>query len=180
MREFRREFIKYIRGFFDFIIHMIAIAQNDPELKKELDELSEERMQNIKDYEQEISKKFSFDDHRHLNESGITLTNDHIEVNSPNMCINTNDNGVIKMENGIILIGNERIKIHHPNKNYSKEKMEYDKRLQDAKIKTLRDSELNKIMATKPKRRISCGPFHPSRLPINVLEQLCKEGRIQT
>ncbi len=95
---------------------MIAIAKNDPELKKELDELLEKRMQNIKDYEQEISNKFTIGNQRHLNEPGKTLTNDHIVVNcEPNTYINTNDKGVIKMENGIILIGNERIKIHHPN-----------------------------------------------------------------
>ena len=173
--DFLKEYNENITGLFKFMNYIRAIVENDSELKQEYEIILRNLKKGRDDYENMIITQYNTKINQLHKLSGeVQIGNGESNVNT----ITEDHRGALP--NGIILIGNERVKIRLTNKDYETERIRYEKLLQDANLKGVSRQEIYKIKKIEPKKRIICGPFHPSRLPFNVLEQLCKEGKIQT
>lgn len=112
-REIKVEFEKYIPHYFRFLGIIETITDNDPELRKEYDELLKHRHEARQNYEKRIEEEY-------LNKKGLTPNHQHNFNSNKNNCnlpeTGTKGNDDVIMDNGILEVGNELIRICHSTK----------------------------------------------------------------
>jgi hypothetical protein len=164
--KFWTEFFDYIHYFFFFRSLIISsVILNNSELTEKLKRILEEKKIDREDYKKEMIHQYLAQ--RQLSQNQIQnfslSQNDNIANEKEK---NSIDNNSVKndllMDNGITIVGDQRIRIHHSNPNYKREMQQYS------------DHPLNQ----KPKRKWSCGPFQPHELPRWKVEEMRREGKL--
>jgi hypothetical protein len=174
--SFAKDFDEYAGYFFDFYIAILRIIKNDPELKEEYETILKEKKISRENYEKKIKQDYlnSIGQRKELSgennsdwvpppqgEKCSTISN---EVSSK-----AYDN-IRVLDNGILEVGLERIKVNHSNPNYEKEMQEFDKL-------SKRDKERLRIEEKKPRKNTTC-VFNPFLLPIDIRQKLHEEGEV--
>jgi hypothetical protein len=95
------------------------------------------------------------------NQSFSLSQNDNI-ANEKNGIDNNSLKNDSVMDNEIIKVGDERIRIHHSNLNYKREMQQFN----------------DGLLEQKPRRKWSCGPFYPYKLPSAKVEELRRKGKL--
>jgi hypothetical protein len=110
IEKYMTEFKIYVPYYSHFLGLIGAIIDDDLELKAEWEKLVKQREISIKDYEKRIEEEY-------LNKTGLVLD----DREKPNSIDNTYDNtkavtkryNDVVMDNGIIEVGNELVRIYH-------------------------------------------------------------------
>lgn len=157
----------FIIDFFEFLEYVDRMAQKDPELRIEWERIKEDKKQGRLNYWNRINEGT-----KHA-ASSLTTT----------------------LDNKLISFKSEVIRIYHGyNPNYKSELRNYRLKLSDLheqlravsypnqneerrnKIK----EEIRRLKESKPKQKDQCGPFHPSKLPIEVIDRLRNQHKLRT
>ena len=140
--KFWEDFIYYCRYFFKFRKLIIHLIKMDPELTEEYQKILQQNEKNNNIYVKKILEEHfeRMEQKQHDVDRSNDVNNDHFKVST---------------------VGPERIRIHHSNPNYQREKDEFN----------------NGLRKEKPKRKKSC-TFSPSLLPIDVRIKLHKELKV--
>lgn len=99
------------------------------------------------------------------------------------------------LENGLLSIKSEVIRVYHGyNPNYKNEIRDYELRLgalkkeldlvsypnQNEVRRKQIFQEIKTLEKSKPKQKEHCGPFHPSRFPLEIIESLRDRRKLRT
>ena len=110
VKKYMTEFKTYLPHYFHFLGVLYAIADSDPDLKLECEKLMKQRELCLQDYEERIKEKY-------LNKKGLMLNDqqnlDSIESTYVNTKAAAKISDGVMMDNGIIEVGNELIRISH-------------------------------------------------------------------
>jgi hypothetical protein len=137
---FWQDYFYYVPYFFKFLKSMHLLIEKDPELKAEYSRILEDN-----NYENEATIEKMLEGHTKVLQHKLLDDNTTYSVNDRDdyyLGANNDDFKAVK-------IGQERIRIHHSNKNFKKEMLEFK----------------NGSRKEKPKKKISC-TFNPFLLPI--------------
>jgi hypothetical protein len=160
--------------FLDFCNTILCIIENDSELKEEHEKILKEKEISRENYEKKIQEEYlnsiSIRQHRQLppredNSNEAFPTQEEKCITASNAIGSKADDNVRMLDNRVVEVGLERIRIHHSNPNYKKEMDEFEKWLRED-----REGE-------EPRKKITC-TFSPSLLPINIREKLYREGEL--
>jgi hypothetical protein len=194
--EYHQKFKQMIPHYGRFMSFIHTMIENDPQLNNEHNIILQNRDQGQMDYEKRILERMPLKD-MSLSELCYSLVGKNLNNNNaiaaqlPISDDNNSKTGITKLlDNGTILYETEKISIYHSNPNYKNEVREFTSTLAILKdrlrhpllIPQEREkllTEIKEFKASKPKRKIHCGPFHPSKLPIEVIERLRKEGKLR-
>jgi hypothetical protein len=159
--------LRFMIDFFEFLKYIERTAQKDPELRIEWDRIKEDKKQGRFNYWKRINEGT-----KHADSSITTI-----------------------LDNKLISFKSEVIRIYHGyNPNYKSEIRDYrlkladlHKQLHTVSYPTQNENRRNKIKeeikrleASKPKQKDQCGPFHPSKLPIEVIDSLRNQRKLCT
>jgi len=150
--KFWQDYFYYSPYFFSYLKFIHRLIKRDPELKAEYNMILEG---DHKDNDTTINRMLE----EHINSMQQKLLDENTASNIKNKndyYLGTN-NDDFKAEK----IGQERIRIHHSNKNHQNEMEEFK----------------NGLRKEKPKKKISC-TFSPSLLPMDIRIKLHKEGKV--
>ena len=80
------------------------------------------------------------------------------------------DDNIRVLDNGILEVGLERIRVHHSNPNYQKEMQEFEKlsKMGQRAVKSRKK---------QPRKKTTC-IFSPFELPVDKIEKLQAEGKV--
>jgi hypothetical protein len=163
--SFFKDFYEYIPYFVDFYIAILYIIENDPELKEEYEKILKEKAISSENYEEKIKQGY------------INSLSQPRQSSNQIQCITGSNKGDVKLpqnvrmlDNGILEVGLERIKVDHSNPNYKEETEEFEK------LSKL-DRERLRGEKKQPRKKTTC-IFSPFELPVDKIEKLQAEGKV--
>ena len=131
--SFFKEFSDYFPYFVDFCKATLYIIENDPKLKEEHETILKEKEISRQNYEKKMKQQYintiELSSHENSNNGEFQTC---ISTQSKEVSNKTHDNENVRiLDNGILEVGLEWIRIHHSNPNYNKEMKEFEKQLGD-------------------------------------------------
>jgi hypothetical protein len=176
-----------IKDFFDMLDYIDRMAQDDPELRVELEKIKEDKKLDRFNYVERIIKEFGT-----VKESvSNTKYGDSYNEKIPNELSEV----TTILDNGLISFKSEVIRIYHGyNPKYESELRDYKLKLSDLHKQLDAVSypseneerrkqvlqEIKRLEESKPKQKDQCGPFHPSKLPFEVIDRLRNQHKLRT